>query len=73
MKPEMNPVTRNLQKTGRKAAIDAMCAYCMGCTSSLQGNRFTDHLEAGFRTAIRDCSAPHCPLFPWRPFQGREG
>lgn len=46
MIPENNPVTRNLKKTTRKRAIEAMCAHCMGCTSALQGSGFKNHLEA---------------------------
>lgn len=66
---ESNPVTRNCQGTTRKKAVEAMCAQCMGVTSSLQGDGFTDHLEASFRTNIRDCASTHCPLHAWRPFQ----
>ena len=50
-----NPVERFFALTpSRKRAIEAMCASCMGCTE--------DHLEEGFKSEIRNCSAPHCPL-----------
>ena len=70
---EYNPVTRGLQNPTRKNAINAKCAECMGCTSALQGDRYADHLEPGFRTLIAECSAPSCPLWTWRPYQkGRQ-
>jgi len=72
MIPENNPVTRNLKKTTRKRAIEAMCAHCMGCTSTLQGSGFKNHLEAGFRASIANCTASHCPLYQWRPFQAAD-
>ncbi|MBG56801.1 MAG: hypothetical protein CMK46_00750 [Porticoccus sp.] len=61
IKPEQNPVKRALIRPTRKNAIDAMCAQCLGCTK--------DHIESGFRESIRDCTAPHCSLFPFRPYQ----
>ena len=61
----MNPIQKSIKNPNSfRAAINAMCAYCMGCTD--------DHLEAGFRSEIRDCSAPHCPLWKLRPYQGQE-
>ena len=65
-----NPVRRNCLKTTRKKAIDAMCAHCMGCSSSLQGDGYTNYLEPGFRGFITHCTARGCPLYPWRPFKG---
>ena len=56
-----NPIVRAEKTPTRGNAIKAMCAHCFGCTAQ--------HLEPGFRDAIRDCSAPQCPLHPWRPFQ----
>lgn len=50
-----NPTERIFALTpSRKRAIKAMCASCMGCTK--------DHLEEGFKSKIRNCSAQHCPL-----------
>jgi len=69
---EMNPITRAVQKPSRKHAVNAMCAHCVECTASLQGNGLTDHLEAGFRVVIRNCVATHCPLHSWRPYQKKE-
>ena len=60
-----NPVVRVFALTpSRKRAIEAMCASCMGCTK--------DHLEEGFKSEIRDCSAQHCPLHSLRPYQVSE-
>jgi hypothetical protein len=68
-KPEMNPIKRYYAKPTRKSAINAFCCYCMGCTAVEQGNGQEDHLEQGFRTFIRQCSAPACPLHDYRPYQ----
>ena len=60
-----NPVERFFAlPPSRKGAIEAMCASCMGCTK--------DHLEEGFKSEIRDCSAQHCPLHLLRPYQVSE-
>lgn len=66
---ETNPIKLSHQKPTRKNAINATCAACVGCTATEQGNGLTDHLEPGFRGLIRECSASHCPLHAWRPFQ----
>ena len=71
-KPEMNPIKRYHEKGGRKRAIDAMCAYCMGCTAVEQGNGQEDHLEQGFRNEIKHCTSPACPLFEFRPYQDKK-
>lgn len=61
-RPEYNPVVRNIGNSkSLRGALDAMCAHCMGCTA--------DHIEPGFRESIRDCSAPACPLWQFRPYQ----
>ena len=61
--PEHNPITRlaDTQKHSLRAHIDAMCAYCMGCTA--------EGINPGFRSEIRACSAPNCPLYKVRPHQ----
>ena len=59
--PEQNPIKRAIRKPTYLNAIKAMCAACMGCT--------LDHIEGGFREEIRDCTAPACPLFPFRPYR----
>lgn len=62
--PEHNPIVRLAamgEKVSLRAHINAKCSECMGCT--------TDHIESGFRAAIRACSAPACPLWPVRPYQ----
>jgi len=57
-----NPVKRFFAlPPSRKRAIEAKCAECMGCTE--------DHLEEEFKREIRNCTAPHCPLYPLRPYQ----
>lgn len=66
--PIHNPYVRNIGNlTSLRKAVDAMCAHCMGCTAS--------HMEPGFKHEIRHCSAPHCPLWEFRPYQcqGQEG
>ena len=71
-KAEMNPIKRFYKKPGRKAAINAFCCYCMGCEASEQSERHTDHLEPSFRTSIRNCTARACPLYRYRPYQGKQ-
>jgi hypothetical protein len=62
---EHNPIIRARSKpTSMRAAIDAMCAQCMGCSEQM--------IEPGFRNEIRDCSAPHCPLWLHRPYQVKQ-
>lgn len=46
--------------TSRKLAIVAMCVRCMGGDDT-----------SPQRAAIRDCTAPSCPLYPVRPYQRR--
>ena len=59
---EHNPLARfNPLRDGRKAAIDAMCAACVGCTP--------EEAEPGFKRAISKCSSKQCPLWTYRPFQ----
>jgi hypothetical protein len=70
-KVEMNPIKRYYAKQTRKSAINAMCCYCMGCTSVEQGNGQEDHLEQGFRIEIKHCTSQACPLFQYRPFQAK--
>tara|TARA_R110000803_G_scaffold37117_4_gene79999 strand:- start:3159 stop:3440 length:282 start_codon:yes stop_codon:yes gene_type:complete len=45
----------------RGAAIKAMCAHCVGCN--------LDHMEVGFRTVVKHCTATACPLHNFRPWQ----
>ena len=62
---EGNPIRRFLLAGGsRKAAIDAMCAHCMGCT--------VDSVEPGYQAAIKHCRSESCPLWRFRPYQ-RQG
>jgi hypothetical protein len=68
-KREMNPIKRHYAKPTRKTAINAMGAYCMGCTAVEQNNGQGDHLEPCFTGYIRDCTAHSCPLFGYRPYQ----
>jgi len=57
-----NPVARSLAlPPSRKRAIDAKCAECMGCTK--------DHLEEGYKSEIRNCSAQDCSLYSFRPYK----
>ena len=60
---EFNPIARlaATEKHSLRAHINAMCAHCMGCTA--------DSVEEGFRSEVRHCSAPACPLWDVRPYQ----
>lgn len=59
---EHNPLARfDPLRDGRKAAIEAMCAACMGCTS--------EKAEPGFKRAISECTSKQCPLWTFRPYQ----
>ena len=64
MKPEQNPILRAERKPTYLNAIKAMCAHCMGCTSS--------HLEPGFRKSIAECTAIQCPLYQFRPYRAEK-
>jgi hypothetical protein len=70
-KPETNPVTRFYRndKKGWRPAINAMCAFCVGCTSELQGEKFKEHIEPGFRVTIAQCAVFACPIHHLRPYQ----
>lgn len=59
--PELNPILKAKAKPTRGNAIKAMCAHCMGCTE--------ESVEPGFRSLIRDCGSPKCPLFAFRPYR----
>jgi hypothetical protein len=55
-------VVKNLGNTTRPLlAISAFCASCMGSTPQ--------HREPGVNDLIRECSAPDCPLFHFRPYK----
>ena len=62
--PITNPLIKYAQNPTRAYAIRAKCAECMGCT--------LEEVEPGFREQVRQCSAPTCPLFPFRPYQKKE-
>ena len=62
--PQTNPILRFRAKPTRGSAIKAKCAECMGCNDTAT--------EPGFRTSIRECPSPMCPLYPFRPYQKRE-
>lgn len=63
-KPQSNPLLKFAEKPTRAYAIRAKCAECMGCTK--------ESINPGFRKMIRDCTAPACPLFQFRPYQQKE-
>jgi hypothetical protein len=71
-----NPVSRYfaLQTNGKKsmrAAVNAMCSHCMGCTAKEQGYSDEDWIEPGFRKLIRNCTSTGCPLWEFRPYRGK--
>jgi hypothetical protein len=67
---ENNPVKRFFDNpNGFRAAINAMCATCVGCTAEKQGAGFKNHMEPGFRTTIKECVVTSCPLQGLRPYQ----
>ena len=74
VKPETNPVKRFYEKgkIGWRPAINAMCAFCVGCSAKLQGDRFIDHIEPGFRDEIRYCGVLGCPIHHLRPYQEKQ-
>jgi hypothetical protein len=62
---KFNPILRYMKNpTSRKAAIDAKCAECFGCTR--------DHLEKGFKESISSCSSYSCLLREFRPYQAEK-
>lgn len=81
--PENNPIATYFKGDlkSKAKAIKAMCAHCMGCSSELQSYtyhapdgtakpvEYENHLEQGFRQAIRVCASKSCPLWAVRPFQ----
>jgi hypothetical protein len=59
---QSNPIVKfHSVPHSRKAAINAMCAMCMGCTAT--------SLEAGFRNMVKNCASTSCPLHAFRPYQ----
>lgn len=57
-----NPILKAKEEpNSRRFAINAMCASCMGCTETA--------IVPGFRKEVRECSAPRCPLYAFRPYQ----
>lgn len=68
---QANPVKRFFErgKPRGKATINAMCAFCVGCTAEIQGKGFVDHVEAGFRETISQCEVYACPIHHLRPYQ----
>jgi len=60
--------------TARKTYLDGMCgksrvsgikAFCQMCIG------YGDQ-QIGMRRAIRDCTDPACPLYPYRPYQEKD-
>jgi hypothetical protein len=47
--------------TSMRAAINAMCAHCMGCNA--------EHMESGYKDDIKNCTSTGCPLHPFRPYK----
>lgn len=57
---QRNPWQKWLDNNTRKTAIEAFCWHCMGGSETE---------VAGIRASIRDCTAPECPLYNWRPYK----
>lgn len=60
-KVQSNPILAYDKNPTRSRAIKAMCTQCMGCTR--------ERIEPGFARLIRECAAPSCPLYQFRPYQ----
>ena len=53
----LNPLEKAKQKpNSMRLAINAFCYECMGFAKS-------------WRNDVRDCTAPNCPLFGFRPYK----
>lgn len=61
---QLNPLIKAQETPTRGNAIKAMCSHCMGCTE--------DFISENYRADIRNCTAPKCPLYPFRPFQRKQ-
>lgn len=54
----LNKAFDNIDRS-RKDAIKIFCVECVGG-------------GPGYRGTIRDCTDRGCPLYPWRPYKGKE-
>ena len=55
--PTLNPIEKAKQNPkSMRLAINAFCYECMGFAKS-------------WRTDVRDCTAPNCPLYGFRPYK----
>jgi hypothetical protein len=57
-----NPYQKFRENNTRKTAIEAFCMRCMGTEDP-------DNPQPGYRTDIKGCTAPGCPLYNWRPYR----
>lgn len=63
-KPQNNLILAYDKNPTRGRAIKAACAQCIGCTR--------ERIEPGFVKLIRECTAPSCALYCFRPYQKKE-
>ena len=63
---ETNPVKKFMSAPTqtRGMAIKAFCSQCMGCNE--------ERIEPGFAKMVRECTAPRCALYKFRPFQAKD-
>ncbi len=52
------------KSSSMRAAINAMCAHCMGCSA--------DHMEPGYKEDIKNCTSTACPLWHFRPYKVKD-
>ena len=60
--PVLSPWEKLREKPTYKRAITAKCCECMGWEENAVQ-------PAGLRADVRDCTAKHCPLWEYRPWQ----
>jgi len=56
--PRKSLAEKFAEKPTRKSAIDRFCQECMGGPEN-----------GPWKQLIRDCTAPHCPLYGFRPYK----
>jgi flagellar biosynthesis regulator FlaF len=67
---ESGEITReyNIMKRAKadpKSKVKAIHAFCFNC----MGGTIDELPDHGWKDGIRDCTAPECPLYNFRPFK----